>query len=131
VTGLKKYSLIFSLFIFWPHCPQEQRKKENKALVLYFDVDLGRARYKKAAKRHGWSSYYFVKRAKEKILYPKDISYGDARVEVSLSSLISHSTSRLLEFFYEQNSPVVQSLSDGQKLSLELWAKVGGDGQVC
>lgn len=97
---------------------------------MYFDVDLGRARYKKAAKRHGWSSYYLVKRAKEQMLYPKDITYGDARVEVSLSSLIAHSTSRLLEFFYEKNIPVVHTLSDGQKMSLELWAKVGGDGQV-
>jgi hypothetical protein len=78
-------------------------------------VDLGRARYRKAAKRHGWPSYYQIKMAKEKILYPKEISYGDARVEVTLSSLIAHLTSRLLEFFYKQNNPVVYNLSDAQK----------------
>ena len=151
----------------------EQRKIDNKALILHFDVDLGRARYRKAAQRHGWASYYQVKIffimyfglqdtkpppcpllltkqggsihcyvfvllciyyqvkiAKEKMLYPKEISYGAARVEVSLSSLIAPSTSRLLEFFFEQNSPLVNNLSDAQKSSLELWAKVGGDGQV-
>ena len=110
--------------------PVEQRKIDNKALILHFDVDLGRARYRKAAQRHGWASYCQVKIAKEKMLYPKEISYGAARVEVSLSSLIAHSTSRLLEFFFEQNSPLVNNLSDAQKSSLELWAKVGGDGQV-
>jgi hypothetical protein len=64
------------------------------------------------------------------MLYPKEICYGDARVEVSLASLIAHSTARLLEFFYETNSSVVQNLTEEEKMSLELWAKIGGDGQV-
>ncbi len=51
-------------------------------------------------------------------------------MEVSLASLIAHSTARLLEFFYENDSPVVRSLTEDEKMSLELWAKVGGDGQV-
>jgi hypothetical protein len=64
------------------------------------------------------------------MLYPKDICYGDAKVEVSLTAPIAHSTARLLEFFYENDSPVVCSLTEDEKMSLELWAKVGGDGQV-
>jgi hypothetical protein len=63
------------------------------------------------------------------VLYPQNICYGDARVEVSLQSLIKHSTSRILEFLYEENCPEIQALTETEKISLELWAKVGGDGQ--
>jgi hypothetical protein len=34
-----------------------------------------------------------------------------------------------LEFFFEENSPIVQNLTEIDKMSLELWGKVGGDGQ--
>jgi hypothetical protein len=98
--------------------------------MLYFDVNLGRAKYMEAAKRHGWPSYYQVKKAKEALLYPKDICYGDARVEVSLHSLIAHSTARLLEFLCEEKDSLVHSLTDAERMSLQLWAKVGSDGQV-
>jgi hypothetical protein len=118
------------LYIFWPPNPQDQRKTANEALILFFDVKCGRASYIEAAQRHDWPSYYQIKKARETMLYPKEICYGDARVEVSLVCLIAHSTARLLEYFYETNSPVVKSLTEEEKNSLELWAKVGGDGQV-
>jgi hypothetical protein len=70
-----------------------------------------------------------VKKAKENVLYPKNISYGDCRVEVGLQDLITHSTARILEYLYEQNSPVIHGMTETEKVSLELWAKVGGDGQ--
>jgi hypothetical protein len=118
------------LYIFWPPYRQDQRKTANEALILFFDVKCGRASYIAAAQRHDWPSYYQIKKARETMLYPKEICYGDARVEVSLASLIAHSTARLLEFFYETNSSVVQNLTEEEKMSLELWAKIGGDGQV-
>ncbi len=106
------------------------RKAANEALVHYVDVKLARASYIEAAKRHDWPSYYQIKKAKESMLDPKDICYGDAKVEVSLTAPTAHSTARLLEFFYENDSPVICSLTEDEKMSLELWAKVGGDGQV-
>jgi hypothetical protein len=120
----------YSIVIFWPCNSQDERKTANEALILFFDVKCGRASYIEAAQRHDWPSYYQIKKAKESMLYPKEICYGDAKVEVSLASLIAHSTGRLLEFFYENNSPVVHSFTEEEKMSLELWAKVGGDGQV-
>jgi hypothetical protein len=70
-----------------------------------------------------------VKKAKENVLYPQNIIYGDSRVEVGLKDIITHSTSRILEYLYEQNSSVIQGMTETEKVSLELWAKVGGDGQ--
>ena len=74
-------------------------------------------------------SFVKVKKAKENVLYPKNITYGDSRVEVSLSDMISHSTARILEFLYEENSELVKNMTSTEKLNLELWGKVGGDGQ--
>jgi hypothetical protein len=51
------------------------------------------------------------------------------RVEVPLSDLISHSCTCIFEFFLEENSPIVQNLTEVDKMSLELWGKIGGDGQ--
>jgi hypothetical protein len=44
-----------------------------------------------------------------------------------VSDLISHSYAHILEFFLKENSPVVQNLTEVDKMSLELWGKVGGD----
>jgi hypothetical protein len=46
---------------------------------------------------------------------------------------MSHSTGRILENLYEKEPSVMADLTDltmAEKMSLELWAKVGGDGQV-
>ena len=107
----------------------EQRKKDNDALLLFFDVNRGKGTYKKAAQRHNWPSYYQVKKAKENVIYPKNICYGESRVELGLTDLIAHSCSRILEFLIEENSPLVMGLTETEKMSLELWCKVGGDGQ--
>jgi hypothetical protein len=92
-------------------------------------VNLGKSKYNDAAARHNWPSYYMVKNARQRVLYPSNISYGENRVEVPLSELISHSCARILEFFFEENSPVVLNLTESDQMSLELWGKVGGDGQ--
>jgi hypothetical protein len=70
-----------------------------------------------------------VSNAKKNVLLPDNIIYSDSRVEVGLNELIRHSTARILEFQYEQNCPVLVSLTETEKMSLELCAKVGGDGQ--
>jgi hypothetical protein len=108
---------------------QEQRRKDNNTLMLFYDVDLGKSKYMAAAGRHNWPSYYQVKNARTALLYPPNISYGENRTEVALSDLIPHSCARILEFFFEENSSIVQNLTEVDKMSLELWGKVGGDGQ--
>ncbi len=46
------------------------------------------------------------------MLYPTDLWYEDAKVEVGPATLIVHSAARLPEFFYENNSPrAVRSLA--------------------
>ena len=107
----------------------EQRKKDNDTLLLFFYVNRGKNTYMMAAQRHNWPSYYQVKKAKENVLYPKNICYGESRVELGLTDLISHSCSRILEFLIEDNNPAVMGLTETEKMSLELWCKVGGDGQ--
>jgi hypothetical protein len=64
------------------------------------------------------------------VLCPRNISYGESRVEVSLADLMSHSTGGILEYLYEKEPSVMADLTKAEKMSLELWAKVGGDGQV-
>jgi len=66
-------------------------------------------------------------KAKKNVLYPTGICYGESRVEVQLKNLIAHSCSRLLEFLLEQKCIV--DLTETEKVNLELWCKVGGDGQ--
>ena len=107
----------------------EQRKKDNAAVLLYYDVNQGKARYIEAAKRHNWPKYCQVQKAKKNVLYPKNICYGENRVEVSVADMICHSTARILEYLYEENSSIFFGLTETEKRSLELWAKVGGDGQ--
>jgi hypothetical protein len=83
-----------------------------------------------ASGRHlDWPTYYQVSNAKKRVLYPDNIIYGDARVEVGLKELIRHSTARILKFLYEENFPEVINLTETEKMSLELCAKFGGDGQ--
>ncbi len=48
-------------------------------------------------------------------------------MEVSLSNLIAHSCSRIFEFLGEEM--LLMDLTVTEKNSLELWCKVGGDGQ--
>jgi len=43
--------------------------------------------------------------------------------------LMSHSTARILEYLYEKEPSVMAGLTEAEKMSLGLWAKVGGDGQ--
>jgi hypothetical protein len=107
----------------------DDRKKANECLILFYDVNRGRAGYMEAAKRHGWPSYHQVKKARESVLYPRNVCYGNSRVEVSLADLMSHSTGRILEYLYEENPTMMAGLTEMEKMSLGLWAKVGGDGQ--
>jgi hypothetical protein len=109
--------------------PIDKRKKDNDTLLLYYDVNQGKARYQEAASRHNWPSYYHVQKAKKNVLYPKNICYGESRVEVSLSDLMAQSCARILEYLYEENSSLMTGLTATEKISLGLWAKVGGDGQ--
>ena len=106
---------------------EEQRKKDNDTLLLFLDANCGKTSYIAASARHGCPSYYQVQKAKKKLLYPANISYGECRVEVSLANLIAHSTSRILEFFCEEKC--LLDLTVKEKKSLVLWCKVGGDGQ--
>jgi len=121
VAKTKKQKLDFSTV--------DKRKRQNEVLSLFYDVNQGRKNYIKAARRHGWPSWHEVKKAKEAVLYPRNIRYGDSRVEVSLADLMSHSTARILEYLYEKEPSVMAVLTEAEKMSLELWAKVGGDGQ--
>ena len=106
---------------------KEKRNNDNDILLLFSDANCGKAAYMAASARHSWPSYYQVQKAKKKLLYPADICYGESRVEVALSNLIAHSTSRILEFFCDKNC--LGDLTLTEKNSLELWCKVGGDGQ--
>ena len=107
----------------------DKRKKQNEVLSLFYDVNQGRKNYIKAARRHNWPYWHVVKKAKESVLYPKNIMYHDGRAEVSLADLMSHSTARILEYLYEKEPSVMAGLTEAEKMSLGLWAKVGGDGQ--
>jgi len=104
-----------------------QRKKDNDNLLLFSDVNSGKSSYMKASKRQNWPSYYQIQKAKKNVLYPRDICYGESRVEVSLSELMTHSCSRILEFLMEEKCIV--DITETEKVNLELWCKVGGDGQ--
>jgi hypothetical protein len=70
-----------------------------------------------------------VQNARKNVLLPANINYGDSRAEVGLQALIVHSTARILEFLLEVNAPQILGLTETEKASLELWGKVGGDGQ--
>jgi hypothetical protein len=48
--------------------------------------------------------------AKENVLYPNNIIYGDCRVEDGFKDLISHLTEQTLEFLYEQKLAQKSSL---------------------
>jgi len=107
----------------------DKRKRQNEILPLFYDVNQGRKKYIKAARRHNWPKWHEMKKAREGVLYPRNISYGDSKVEVSLADLMSHSTARILEYLFEKEPSVMAGLTEAEKMSLELWAKVGGDGQ--
>ncbi len=96
---------------------------------MFYDVNQGRKKYIKAARRHNWPYWHVVKKARESVLYPRNIIYGDGRAEVSLADLMSHSTAQILKYLYEKEPSVMAGLTEAEKMSLGLWAKVRGDGQ--
>jgi len=97
----------------------DQRKKDNAAVLLYFDVNQGKTRYIAAAKRHNWPKYYQVQKGKKNVLYPKNICYGENRAEVSLADMICHSTAHILEYLQEENSSIFLGLTEVEKMSLD------------
>lgn len=115
----------------WVLSQKETPKCYNpeEALALILEVDLTRHQYQllrngaKNLDHNIYPAYNHVLDAKKEC-YPKDINVTESVAEVSLQSLLDHTTTRILQI----QEPVLETIPGKYQKSLQLISKWGCDG---